>query len=113
MTEYDPNIRRPQYRVKLPMPVKSKALISINPKDAQNSDCDASNKLKEKYKRWMTKNSFLSSLNGIRCVKPYSGLWNFIEFETSVIPSTQSLRLFSAYTQSNMIRGWGSQILLN
>jgi hypothetical protein len=37
-----------QNRVKLFIPVKSKAIKSTNPNDAQKRDCEVSNKLKKK-----------------------------------------------------------------
>lgn len=45
ITEYEPNIRRAQKRVKLLMPAKSKETKSTRPKEAQNNDWEVSNKL--------------------------------------------------------------------
>lgn len=45
MTEYEPNMRRAQKRVKLFIPVRSNAIKSTRPKDAQKSDCDVSKRL--------------------------------------------------------------------
>jgi hypothetical protein len=45
MRQYEPNIRRAQNRVKPLIPVNSKTSNSTNPKLAQKSDCDVSNKL--------------------------------------------------------------------
>lgn len=38
MTEYEPNMRRAQKRVKLFIPVRSNAIRSTRPNDAQKSD---------------------------------------------------------------------------
>lgn len=46
ITEYDPNMRRAQKRVKLLIPCSSNAMRSTRPKPAQNRDCDVSNRLK-------------------------------------------------------------------
>lgn len=50
MTEYEPNMSKAQNRVKPLIPVKSNTLKSTNPKLAQKSDWDVSNKLKKKSK---------------------------------------------------------------
>lgn len=46
ITLYDPNINKAQNRVKLLIPCNSNAIKSTKPNDAQNNDCDVSNKLK-------------------------------------------------------------------
>lgn len=46
ITQYDPNIRRPQKRVYDLIPSSSKFSMPTMPKLAQNSDCDDSNRLK-------------------------------------------------------------------
>lgn len=51
ITEYEPNMRRAQNRVKLLIPVRSNDMRSTIPKLAQNNDCDVSNKLKRKCGR--------------------------------------------------------------
>lgn len=51
ITEYEPKVSSAQNLVKLLMPVSSKVVRSTRPKDAQNRDCDVSNKLKLKRKR--------------------------------------------------------------
>jgi hypothetical protein len=45
ITLYEPNMRRAQKRVKLLMPVKSNAMRSTSPNDAQKRDCEVSNRL--------------------------------------------------------------------
>ncbi len=45
ITEYEPNISRPQKRVKPLIPTSSKLSKSMRPKAAQNSVCDVSNRL--------------------------------------------------------------------
>ena len=47
ITEYEPNMSKAQNRVKLLIPVKSNAMRSTRPNDAQKRDCEVSNKLKE------------------------------------------------------------------
>lgn len=46
ITLYDPNINKAQNRVKLLIPCNSNAIKSTKPNEAQNNDCDVSNKLK-------------------------------------------------------------------
>lgn len=48
ITQYDPNISKPQKRVYDLMPANSKFSNPTIPKLAQNSDCDDSNKLETK-----------------------------------------------------------------
>lgn len=43
--QYEPNMSRPQKRVKPLMPVKSNDCKSTRPNEAQKRDCDVSNKL--------------------------------------------------------------------
>ena len=43
--EYEPNMSKPQKRVKPLMPCNSNDCKSTRPKLAQNKDCDVSNKL--------------------------------------------------------------------
>lgn len=45
MTLYEPNINIAQNRVKLLIPCSSNAIKSTKPNDAQNNDCDVSNRL--------------------------------------------------------------------
>lgn len=47
ITEYDPNVSKAQNLVKLFIPVSSNVVKSTSPKDAQNNDCEVSNKLKQ------------------------------------------------------------------
>lgn len=49
MTLYEPNINMAQNRVKLLIPCSSNAIKSTSPNDAQNSDCDVSNKLNAEF----------------------------------------------------------------
>lgn len=42
---YEPNMSKPQKRVKPLMPVKSNDSKSTRPNEAQKSDCDVSNRL--------------------------------------------------------------------
>lgn len=51
ITLYDPNINIAQKRVKLLMPCNSNAIKSTRPNDAQNRDCDVSNKLQKEMKK--------------------------------------------------------------
>lgn len=48
ITLYEPNIRRPQKRVYVLIPVSSKFSSPTIPKDAQNKDWEDSNRLKER-----------------------------------------------------------------
>lgn len=51
ITQYEPNIKRPQKRVYVLMPSSSKFSNPTMPNDAQKSDCDDSNKLKTNRKK--------------------------------------------------------------
>lgn len=55
ITLYDPNINIAQKRVKLLIPSNSNAIKSTKPNDAQNSDCEVSNKL-YKFFKWKKNN---------------------------------------------------------
>lgn len=46
ITEYDPNSKRAQNLVKLLIPARSNDIRSTRPNDAQNKDCDVSNRLR-------------------------------------------------------------------
>lgn len=45
ITEYEPNMSMAQNRVKEPRPTSSKASNSTSPNEAQNRDCEVSNRL--------------------------------------------------------------------
>ena len=60
-TLYDPNISKAQNRVNSLIPVSSKSVSETSPNDAQNNDCDVSNKLAN---RRQTMQALLCNLRG-------------------------------------------------
>lgn len=71
ITLYEPNISIAQKRVKLLIPCNSNAIKSTKPNDAQNSDCDVSNKLGEKKIENFHKSFVKVEKNNFSLCRPY------------------------------------------